>query len=112
MSNNLVTSDISINILDEEYTIRGCAEESYIKELGLLVKQRMQELKKNTNTQLSDKNIAVLTAINIADELLQEKIAQEVGLDDSHTDISTAHRTSELIRLLDRGMSSCAPVKI
>ena len=96
---------VPVDILGEDYVIRGEAEEGYIKEVGRLVDQRMCELK-SKSPHLEIKRLAVLTAINLADELLQERIIQE----EENTDQESARRTSELISLLDEGLTGSSPV--
>ena len=98
-------SHVPVDIFGESYVIRGEAEESYIKEVGRLVDQRMCELK-SKSPHLEIKRLAVLTAINIADELLQERIIQE----EENTEQESARRASELISLLDEGLTASSPL--
>lgn len=98
-------TNVSVDILGENYLIRGEAEENYIKKVGRLVTQRMSELK-SKSPKLEIKRLAVLTAINLADELLQERSIQE----EEDTDRESARRTSELISLLDEGLTASSPL--
>ncbi|MDW7675461.1 MAG: cell division protein ZapA [Bacillota bacterium] len=64
---------IKVDIYGEEYTIKGTADSEYAKILAEYVDQKMKQVaNKCPNLPLS--KIAVLTALNIADELskLQE----------------------------------------
>ena len=98
-------SKVSVDIFGESYLIRGDAEERYIKEVGCLVDQRMSELK-SKSPHLEMKRLAVLTAINLADELLQERIIQE----EEGAGQGSARRTSELISLLDEALVGSSPL--
>jgi cell division protein ZapA (FtsZ GTPase activity inhibitor) len=59
-------------IFNQEYKIKSTAKDDYIQEIANLVNNKMVEVKKsglaNENQQL---RIAILAAMNIADEFLQ-----------------------------------------
>jgi cell division protein ZapA len=64
---------VGVKIYGEEYVVKGSATREYIENIALQVDQRMVQLaRRNPNLSLS--RIAVLTALNLADELnrLQE----------------------------------------
>ena len=82
--------------------IRGEAKPSYINEVGRLVDQRMRDLG-TKSPHLDPNRLAVLTAVNLADELLQERTLQE---EEENTEYETARRTAELIHLLDEGLTA------
>ena len=88
----------TVDILGERYTIRGEADQEYIAEVGRMVDLRMRELHKHA-PNLSSRKLAVLTAINIADELLQQKNTAEALPDNE-----ISQKTSQLITLLDEGL--------
>ena len=96
----------SVEILGERYTIRGEAEPGYIAEVGLMVDERMRELQAGS-PHLSRSRLAVLAAINIADELLQERMSHEEQ-DDSVAEM--ARRANQLITLLDEGLIGDSPL--
>ena len=70
-----------IEVYGHRYTIRGEAEEGYVRELAGQVDERMRvlaaKMKNVTPTQL-----AVLTAINLANELNQALKQQQEHADD------------------------------
>lgn len=61
-----------VNIGGKEYTIAGAESAEYIHRVALCVNQKMSELKRG-NEQLNNTLLAVLTAINIADDYIKTK---------------------------------------
>jgi cell division protein ZapA len=61
-----------VNIGGKEYTIAGSESAEYIHRVALCVNQKMSELKRG-NEQLNNTLLAVLTAINIADDYIKAK---------------------------------------
>ncbi len=94
-----------VDILGENYTIRGDAQTEYISQVGNIVGKRMQELRQ-VSPHLNPKRLAVLTAINLADELIRLQNDKNT-IDTEHT---TARRTSELISLIDEGLMANSPL--
>lgn len=64
---------VSVEIFNEDYTVRGDENPEYIEMLASYVDRRMKMIHQR-NPNLSNTKIAVLTALNLADELnkLQE----------------------------------------
>jgi len=66
--------DINIQILGQTYTIKTSADEKYIKKLEKYVENQIEELKgSGFDSKTQHLKIAILTCINIADDLFQEK---------------------------------------
>jgi cell division protein ZapA len=63
---------VEIKVFGQTYTVKTDAEEEYIKEVAKYVNEKMEEVLKKTKT-VSTLNVAVLTALNIADDLIKEK---------------------------------------
>ncbi len=63
---------VTVTIMGEEYTIRGTATSEEMERTALYVDRLMRSLSENNN-HMSRHKIAVLTAINLADELLKLK---------------------------------------
>lgn len=61
-----------VTILGEEYRVAGEPSGASIPELAAYVADRMGEVKNSSNT-IDPKRLAVLTALNLADELLRER---------------------------------------
>ncbi|NLL98540.1 MAG: cell division protein ZapA [Tepidanaerobacter sp.] len=65
---------VKVNINGEDYYIKGTVPEEYIKRVAKYVGKKMYELE-SKHPNLSRSKLAVLTAINITDELF--KLRQE-----------------------------------
>lgn len=63
---------VTVNILDEEYVIRGDVSTECMQEVASYVHGMMQKLAEH-NPHISRHKLAVLTAINLADEVLRLK---------------------------------------
>ncbi|HPF44384.1 MAG TPA: cell division protein ZapA [Syntrophomonadaceae bacterium] len=71
MKNNI--NKVTVEIFNEEYTVKGTENPEYIQMLAAYVDRRMKMIQQR-NPNLSNTKLAVLTALNLADELnkLQE----------------------------------------
>jgi len=76
-----VSQAFEIDVYGCRYTIRGDAEESYIRELGGRIDTQMRELGQKMKNA-TPMQLAVLTAINLADELNQVLKRQEENAED------------------------------
>jgi cell division protein ZapA len=59
---------VEVRISGKEYTIIGNESDEYIQKIALYVDRKMSEITKSNNN-LSTSMVAVLTAVNLADEL-------------------------------------------
>jgi len=64
---------VTVEIFNEEYVVKGEENPEYIEMLAAYVNRRMRMVQQR-NSNLSNQRIAILTALNLADELnkLQE----------------------------------------
>ena len=85
-----------VNILGERYIIRGDAQPDYIAEVADLVDSRMRALRDAASAPMSKTRLAVLAAVNLADELLQTR--------GGSGNEELERRTRQLITLLDEGL--------
>ena len=71
-----------VRILGEEYRVAGDTSVASIPELAAFVDDKMEEVRRKSNHTSDTKRIAVLTALNLADELFQERArsATQTGL--------------------------------
>jgi len=84
----------TVTIFGRDYKIKGIADENYILEMAKFVDMKMREL--SNNAQLpSTERVAILTALNIADELFQEKRKTSEAFS------SVEERADQLMTLLD-----------
>jgi cell division protein ZapA len=63
---------VEIKVFGQAYTVKTDAEENHIQEVARYVNEKMDEILKKTRS-VSTMNVAILTALNIADDLLKEK---------------------------------------
>ena len=64
---------VRVSIFGHEYTVKAPANPEYIKEVAEYVSKRMKEVEKGLASDQSISRIAILTAMNIADELFSKK---------------------------------------
>jgi cell division protein ZapA len=93
------TSVTSVQIFGQEYKIRGFEDKSYVERVAGYVDEKMKELARNSSS-LPQERLAVLAALNIADELLQEASRG------TETLLSIEKRADEMIARLDRCLLS------
>ncbi len=90
-------SKVKVNIYGNVYNIKGDAEPEYIQKLADYINSRMDEIGKNiTNGNVLQ--IAILTALNIADEYFQ--------LQEMKGDVTGAmeQKAKTLISMLEEGI--------
>jgi len=63
---------VEIKVFGQTYTVKTDAEEDHIQEVARYVNEKMDEVLKKTRS-VSTLNVAILTALNIADDLLKER---------------------------------------
>lgn len=89
----------TVEIFGREYKIKGVADEDYIQTVAKYVDDKMKEVSYGSSLPSQDR-LAILAALNIADELFQER----KNSSDSFADIE--RRTESLIGLLDRSLTA------
>jgi len=63
---------VEIKVFGQTYTVKTDAEEDHIQEVAQYVNEKVNEVLKKTRS-VSSLNVAILTALNIADDLLKER---------------------------------------
>jgi cell division protein ZapA len=86
---------VRVIIYDQEYFVRGAMDEEYIQKLGKLVDTKMRAIAGRTRT-VDSLRLAVLAALNIADEYHQIKARYE------ETTKRVDEKVEECSRILDR----------
>lgn len=74
MSSTQETTSVRVQIFGEEHIIRGQASQEYIEGIALLVNARLEEIHQS-NPMLPRHQVAILVAINLANEL--ERLKEE-----------------------------------
>ncbi|EQA38719.1 cell division protein ZapA [Leptospira inadai serovar Lyme str. 10] len=96
-----MSEKITTRILGDEYTIVGDADPEYIKQLAEVVDRKIRELSLGMPSS-SKLKLAVLAALNFADELEQLKNARPSSSGPSSPEAE--EKTRKLITLLEEGL--------
>lgn len=98
MAEGKATEAATVKIFGQTYHLRGTEDEAYLNELASLVDRQMREVVEATETADTLK-VAVLAALNIADDYLQARRGNEVPLDPE-----TDRRLARMVTLLDEAL--------
>ena len=90
---------VRVDIHGQQYPIRSRLDARYVAELARYIDQKMQAAAESTPTGDSLR-LAILTAINVADELF--RCRQDQQSQDGHL----TERAQEIERLLDQALAS------
>ena len=93
---------VHVEIHGQRYPVRSSLEQSYVTELAAYVDEKMR-LAMRECPQGDSLKIAVLAALNIADEFFRARDDMRSGHD------SLAHRAGELERMLDLALGITDP---
>lgn len=85
-----VDGDIRVTIYDQEYRMRGKLDPDYIRRLGEFVDAKMRSIAARTQT-VDSLRVAVLAALNIADEFHQLKTEQQESAREIEERVETCH---------------------
>ncbi|MBN1254375.1 MAG: cell division protein ZapA [Deltaproteobacteria bacterium] len=72
----MVKRNIEVEIFGQRYSIKSEFSEEQVKQVAAYVDGKMQEVAENTKS-VDSLHIAILTALNIAQQYLQEKVNKE-----------------------------------
>jgi cell division protein ZapA len=92
---------VKVTIFGEEYSIRGYADTEYILRVADYVDKKMREIALNSKNRAPHK-IAVLTALNLAGELMDYKDKDSSELD------KVDEKAKNILELLDGALSESA----
>ena len=85
---------IRVSIFGREYNIRGGSDEEYIKDLAAYVDSVMKDIADKAGA-ISSGRIAILAALNIADEMHKERQQFEERIDELAQKLEAALRESQ-----------------
>jgi len=68
----LEPESVKVDIFGKTYTLRGDADPDYVQEIAAFVNERMNEVA-GKSAVASTTKVAILAAVNIADELFREQ---------------------------------------
>jgi cell division protein ZapA len=89
----------TVSIFGQTYHLRGTEDGAYLDELASLVDRQMREVVEATQTADTLK-VAILAALNIADDYVQARRGNEVPLDRQ-----TDRRLARLVTQLDEALA-------
>jgi cell division protein ZapA len=89
----------TVEIFGREYKIRGVADEQYMRRVAGYVDEKMREVSAGSSLPSHDR-LAILAALNIADELFQERKRST----DVHSSVEA--KAHKLIGILDKNLQS------
>ena len=92
------TKATTVEIMGREYRIRGAADEQYVREVARFVDAKLREVSQTASSPASDR-VAILAAMNIADELFQLRRASTDEMS------AFAKKAESLLDLLDDSLS-------
>lgn len=88
-------TSVTVTIFGQEYTLRGDADSEYVQKVAAYVDRKMQEV--GDGSQLaSTAKVAILAAVNIADELFRERQRRQEAL------AALEERTGRIADLIER----------
>lgn len=93
------SSSTTVEIFGNVYRIQGDADPAYIQELSKYLDTQMREIAKNSST-ISLPQVAILAAMNIADELYKTKN------DNSEKHSAIKEKAARMIRLIEDKLKS------
>lgn len=94
-------TSVQVQIYGEEYTVRSEGDVQYIRDVAGYVDQKMREIAASLSNR-SAARVAILAALNIAEELMAEKQKRESGSD------SLEERARSIITLLSEKIPDSA----
>jgi cell division protein ZapA len=92
-----VTSKVKVSIFGRVYAVKGETDSEYIYKLASYVDEKMATMSESLGSKKAA-NIAILTALNIADEYFQLLKIK------SGTELEVVRKTKNMISMLDDGL--------
>jgi cell division protein ZapA (FtsZ GTPase activity inhibitor) len=86
---------VKIDLLGREYDVTGYGNSKEVQKVAAFISQRAESIRKKTSAA-STLDLLVLTLLNITDEMLQHKHAQEVTIK------KLEEKTDRLLKAIDR----------
>ena len=91
-------NQIKITIFGQEYSVKAPADPTYIKNIAEYVDTKMREVQSGFSSTQSSNRIAILSAMNITDELFNDK---KKGDSDNN---EVEEKITSLIELIDESV--------
>lgn len=88
---------VTVTIYGQDYTLRGDADSAYVERVAALVDRKMREISQRSELASTSK-VAILAAVNLADDLLREQQKHQEAL------VLLEERTTQIASFLEREM--------
>ena len=85
---------IEVTILGQKFVIKSDSDENYVREVASFVDQKMNDVLQKTKS-VSNLNVAILSAMNIADEYFSYKRKKDQSVQ------AVEKKISQMIELVD-----------
>jgi len=85
---------VEVTILGQKFVVRSESDEMYVKNVANFVDQKMNDILQKTKT-VSNLNVAILSAMNIADEYFSYKRKKEDACQ------NVADRLAKMVEVID-----------
>lgn len=89
---------ITISIFGQEYSVKAPADPEYIQKIAEYVDSKMREVQSGFSSTQSSTRIAILSSMNITDELFTANMKND------SEDINVNERVSSLIDMIDESL--------
>jgi len=87
----MAPGQIRVNIFGSEYTLLSENNDDYVKEIARYIDDKMREIDRNNQVKSTAK-VAILAALNIADELYQERLYRKKLLEQINEEAKKMNR--------------------
>ena len=87
----MAPGQIRVNIFGADYSLMSDNDEHFVKEIARYIDEKMREIDKEQSVKSSSR-IAVLAALNVAEELFQERLYREKLLDQLNEETKKINR--------------------
>jgi len=94
----------TVRIFGQEYSVRSESDGEHVQQVAALVDEKMREVA-NASSQVSSLRVAILAALNLADELVSLRKGEMRSVDELDT------RALRLARALEETLESDNPSK-
>ncbi len=88
----MAPGQIRVNIFGSEYTLVSDNDENYVKEIARYIDDKMREIDRSSSIK-SSARLAILAALNIADELYQERLYRKKLLEQINEEAKKMNRS-------------------
>ena len=90
----MAPGQIKVNIFGSEYTLRSDDNENNVQKVARYIDDKMREIDR-TQTVKSTSRVAILTALNVAEELFQERLYKEKLINQLNDEAKKLNRSIE-----------------